>query len=311
MARIYVTDTGGLDFVPGLDRLRAAGHEAELLEAARTADVVERAADAEALIVSFVPIDAPAIAALPQLRAIATTTVGLDQIDVVAAGAAGVDVRPLSQLASEEVATHALAGMLAVLRELTPAREASAAWDFGQIPAPRRISELTLAVYGMGRIARELVVRSRPLFGRVVGFDPFLPAGQWPAGVERVTDLDELFALADVLSLHAPATAETRHAVSARTIELMPAGAVVVNVARGDLVDQRALVDAVDRGRLRGAFLDVLDPEPPAADDLVLHHPRIIVTPHAGFYSDVTGRDYVLGAVENAIAALEQQVLHS
>jgi D-3-phosphoglycerate dehydrogenase len=91
----------------------------------------------------------------------------------------------------------------------------------------------------------------------------------------------------------------------------MPAGAILVNVARGEVVDQRALVDAVDHGRLRGAFLDVLEAEPPAADDRVLHHPRIVVTPHAGFYSDVTVRDYALVAVENAIAALAQQALPS
>jgi phosphoglycerate dehydrogenase-like enzyme len=310
MARIYVTDTGGLDFAPGLERLAAAGHEAVVLEAVSGREVVALAADADAIVVSFVPIDAETIAALPRLKAIATTTVGLDQVDVEAARAAGVDVRPLPPLASEEVATHALAGMLAVLREIPAARAATTSWDFRRIPAPRRVSELTLAVYGMGRIASELVDRARPLFARIVGYDPYLSAPDWPSGVDRVDEPDALFALADVLSLHAPATPRTRGAVNARTIELMPPGAVVVNVARGEVVDQSALLEAVDRGRLRGAFLDVVDPEPPAADDPVLHHPRIVVSPHAGFYSDVTARDYVLGAVENAVASLAEQALH-
>lgn len=309
VARIYVTDTGGLDFDAGLARLRAAGHEAVLLEATSTDEVVARAADADALVVGFVRIDAAAIAALPHLKAIATTTVGLDQVDVEAARTAGVDVRPLPHLASEEVATHALAGMLAVLREIPAGQAAAPAWDFRQAPAPARISELTLAVYGMGRIAQELVARARPLFARIVGYDPYAPAERWPVGVDRVEDPDALFAAADVLSLHAPATPETRHAVDARTIALMPSGAVVVNVARGEVVDRAALVDAVDRGRLRGAFLDVLDPEPPAADDPLLHHPRIVVTPHSGFYSADTARDYVLRAVDNALAALAQQAL--
>jgi D-3-phosphoglycerate dehydrogenase len=311
MARIYVTDTGGLDFAPGLERLARAGHEPVVLEAATGREVVERAPDAEALVVSFMPIDAATLGSLPRLRVIATTTVGLDQIDVEAARAAGVDVRPLPPLASEEVATHALAGMLTVLREIPAARAASTTWDFRRIPPPRRLSELTLAVYGMGRIALELVDRARPLFARIVGFDPYLPARAWPAGVERVDEPDALFAVADVLSLHAPATPQTRHAVNARTIALMPPGAVVVNVARGELVDTTALVAAVTHGQLRGAFLDVLDPEPPAPEEPVLRHPRIVVSPHAGFYSDVTSRDYVLGAVENAVEALAEQPLHS
>lgn len=308
MALICVTDTGGLDFAAGLERLDAAGHETVVLEATDPGEVVERAADADALIVSFVPVDAEVLAALPHVRAIATTTVGLDQIDLDAARSAGVDVRPLPPLASEEVATHALAGMLAVLREIPAGRDAARDWDFRQMPAPRRISELTLALYGMGRIAQELAVRARPLFARVVAYDPYVVAASWPTGVERVTTPEALFAAGDVLSLHAPATAQTRHVVNARAIGLMPYGAVVVNVARGELVDQDALVDALDIGRLRGAFLDVLDPEPPAPDDPVLRHPRIVVTPHAGFYSDVTARDYVLTAVDNVLAALAQPV---
>ncbi|HJQ05331.1 MAG TPA: NAD(P)-dependent oxidoreductase [Nocardioides sp.] len=304
MARIYVTDTGGLDFTVGVDHLSAAGHEVTVLELTDSADVVEQAADADALLVSFLPIDTTVIAALPNLRAIATTTVGLDQIDLAAARDAGIDVRPLPNLASEEVATHALAGILALLRELGAGQQATAGWDFRAIPAPPRISELTLALYGMGRIAQALVERARPLFGRIVGFDPHLPAEQWPAGVDRVDDPAALFAVADVLSLHTPATPETRHAVDARTIELLPPGAIVVNVARGEVVDHVALLAAVDSGRLRGAFLDVLDPEPPSPDDPILHHPRVIVTPHAAFYSTTTARSYVLAAAQNAADAL-------
>lgn len=311
MARVYITDTGGLDFTPGLERLAAAGHEVRLLEVTTGAEVAEHAADADALVVSFVRIDATTIATLPRLKAIATTTVGLDQVDVEAARAAGVDVRALPPLASEEVATHALAGMLAVLRELRAANEAVSGWDFRAIPTPRRLSELTLAVYGMGRIAVQLVARARPLFGRVVGFDPYAAAHTWPAGVDRVSEPEALFATADVLTLHAPSTEETRHVVNDRAIALMPTGAVVVNVARGELVDRSALIDAVDRGHLRGAFLDVLDPAPPAPDDPLLHHPRILLSPHAAFYSDVAARDYVVVAVDQAVEALAQRAVHS
>ncbi len=303
MARIVITDSGGLDFAPGLAAIEAAGHQADLLDE-DAADLASAVADADGLIVSFRRIDAAVISAAPRLRAIATTTTGLDQIDQEVAKAAGVDVRPLPSPASEEVAAHALAGMLTLLRELPAAREATAVWDYTRVPTPPRISTLTLGVYGLGRIARKLVERARPSFARVVAYDPYVPAELWPGDVQRADTLDELFRLSNVLSLHAPATAENRHAVDERTLALMPEGAYLVNVARGELVDTGAVIAAVDTGRLRGAFLDVLDPEPPAPDDPVLRHPRIVVTPHAAFSSTATELAYVMVAVENVLDAL-------
>jgi D-3-phosphoglycerate dehydrogenase len=299
-----VTDTGGLDFGPGVAALREAGHEVAVLEAGTAADVAADAADADALIVGFTEVDAAAIAALPRLRAIATTTVGLNQIDVTAARAADVAVCGLPGLGSEEVAVHALAGMLAMVRELRAAQAAVSGWDFTQVPTPPRLSELTLGLYGMGRIARHLAARTRPLFARVVGIDPFVAEDAWPAGVERLADPDAVFGAANVLSLHAPATPDTRHAVNARTLALMPRGGYVVNVARGELVDPAALLAALDEGHVRGAFLDVTDPEPPGRGDALLRHPRVIVTPHAAFYSTATEREYVMAAVRNVLAAL-------
>jgi D-3-phosphoglycerate dehydrogenase len=304
MALVAVTDTGGLDFEPAVAALRAAGHRVALIGADAAVDVRDRAENADALIVSFVDVDAATIAALPMLKVIATTTVGLDQVDVPAAQAAGVEVRALPPLASEEVANHALAGILAMARELTAAQAATADWDFTRIPAPPRLSELTLGLYGMGQIARHLAARALPVFGRIVAFDPYAPAESWPAGVDRVEGPDQLFAAANVLSLHAPSTPATRHAVNARTLALMPPGGYVVNVARGELVDGAAVVAALDAGHLRGAFLDVIDPEPPSAGDPLLSHPRTIVTPHAAFYSAATERAYVMGAVANVLAVL-------
>lgn len=307
MARVVITDAGGLDFTPGIAALQAAGHDVRLLDEG-IGDIKAEIADADALIVSFRPIDADVISAARRLRVIATTTTGLDQIDQDAAASADVAVRPLPSPASEEVATHALAGALSLLRELPAGRAASIDWDYTRIPTPPRVSELTLGVYGLGRIARKLVERALPLFQRIVAYDPFVPVDAWPAEVERVETLDDLFRRSQVLSLHAPATAENHHAVNGRTIGLMPPGAYLVNVARGELVDTDAVIAAVDSGHLRGAFLDVLDPEPPAADDPVLHHERIIVTPHAAFSSTATELAYVMVAVENVLRALAENI---
>jgi len=308
MACVCLTDTGGLDFAPGLAALRDAGHDVDVLDLSFGDDIAARAAGAEALVVSFLPVDAATIAALPKLKVIATTTVGVNHIDTAAAAANGVEVRALPSLASEEVATHALAGMFALLRELPAARAAATdGWDFTAIPLPPRVSELTLGVLGMGRIAQALVERARPLFGKIVGFDPFTADDMWPAGVGRLADPDALFAEANVVSLHAPATPETRHVVNARTLALMPPDGYLVNVARGDLVDTATLLAALDAGRLRGAFLDVVDPEPPRPDDAVLRHPRIIVTPHSAFFSAATVHDYVMHTVDAVIDVLARR----
>ena len=305
MARIIITDMGGLTAEHGVAKLRAAGHEVALFEATSSTEIAAEIAAADALIVGYVRISAADIASAPSLRVIATTTTGVDQIDVDAAKAAGIAVRPLPSPASEEVATHALAGMLTLLRELPAAQDAArSGWDFTQIPTPPRISELTLGVYGLGRIARKLVERAQPLFARVVAFDPYLPAEHWPAGVDRVDDLDDLFRTSNVLSLHAPATAENHHAVNERTLALLPPDAYLVNVARGELVDSAAVLLALDAGTLRGAFLDAFDPEPPSANEPLLSHPRAIVTPHAAFYSTTTDLAYMGIAVENVLAAL-------
>lgn len=297
MAKIVITDSGGLDFSPGIAVLDAAGHDTVLLHEGE--GLLTHLADLEGLIVSFCRIDASVIAAAPLLKVIVTTTTGLDQIDMHAAKAAGIAVFSLPSPATEEVATHALAGILTLLREIPAAREASKCWDFKKIPAPPRISELTLAVYGMGRIARALVTLALPLFGRVVAYDPYISTEAWPITVGRVDSLNDLFQIADMLTLHAPATLENHHIVNTRTIELMPQGASIINVARGELVDTQALIAAVQSGRLRGAFLDVVDPEPPEADDPVLHEPRIVVTPHSAFFSKETELAYVMLAVEN------------
>lgn len=309
MTRVVVTDTGELDFEIGLSALRAAGHQADILETTDPQVVAAKAADADALIVSFCPIDAELLAALPRVRVIATTTVGVDQIDTRAARDRGIDVCNLPSLASEEVAVHALAGMLTLIRRIPAShREATTGnWDYSRVPAPPRASELTLGLFGLGRIAQRLAILAAPLVARTVAFDPFLPDEHWPDGVTRITDPDDLFRASNVVSLHAPATPDTRHAVNSRTLALMPDESYVVNVARGDLVHTGDLLAAIDGGRIAGAFLDVTDPEPPRRDDPVLTHPSVVVTPHAAFYSVSTARQYVMVPVDNVILALSGQ----
>lgn len=313
MARIYITDNGGLDVSPAADLLTTAGHTVVPLDldpggspdSGRT--VAGLAKDADALIVSYVEIDAATINALPDLQVIATTTMGSNQIDLATAAARGISVHTLPPLSAEEVATHALAGTLALLREIPASRTvAREDWDFTRIPTPPRVSELTLGVYGMGRIARRFLEVASPLFGRVVAFDPYVPDDAWPTGLERAHEPDDLFRASNVISLHVPLTETTRHAVNAHTLGLMPQGSYLVNVSRGALIDTEPLTDALDSGQLFGAFLDVLPTEPPVQDDPLLQRPDVIVTPHSAFYSSSTAVTYVTTPAQSIITEFEE-----
>ena len=186
---------------------------------------------------------------------------------------------------TEEVATTSLAMALGLVRHVPfldrHARDGG--WDCFATGPRRRPSSLTLGIVGMGRTGRALARLATPLFARVVGTDP-APAGAWPHGVERLL-LDDLLRSADVVALHAPAVPGAPPLLDAAALARLPQGAFVVNCARGALLDVDALLEALDEGRLGGAALDVLPHEPPAPDAAVLRHPRVVVTPHAAFWS--------------------------
>lgn len=223
-----------------------------------------------------------------------------------AARVQGIDVCNMPSVASEEVATHALAGMLSMLREVRASYEQveRGEWDYASLPLPPRLSELTLGLFSFGRIARQVAQRARPFFGRVVAYDPFVPADAWEDGIQRVQTIDELLRQSNVISLHALLTDETRDFLNRESIAKLPHGAYVVNVARGELIDDDALREALDTGRLRSAFLDVLDDEPPAPGNELVEHPNVLVTPHTAFRSSATVRQYFMIPAENVVRVL-------
>lgn len=294
MAHVVVTDRGGLEFSHAIGYLADAGHEVTVLDTEDASAILALEHPVDALIISFCHIGRDVMERFPELNVIATTTVGYDSVDIAAAADNGVVVYNLPSVASEEVATHALAGMLALVRGLREAHTevARGGWDYRVIPTPLRLSEARLGVVGMGRIARKFVDRAAPLFGQIVGYDPYLPDTSWPDAAERASSIDDVFRGADVVSVHVPLTPETSHVVNRHTLGLMNSGGYLINVSRGGLVDQQAVLSLLDDGQLRGAFLDVLDPEPPDPFDPVLQHPKILLSPHSGFFSQSTIFEY-------------------
>lgn len=250
-------------------------------------DVIRLAAAAEALVVQAVPITDPVFAALPALRIVSVPGIGVDSIDLDAARAHGVWVANVPDANFTEVATHAVAMILSLIRRLPQFDRAvrDGRWDYEAAGPLRRPAKLTLGVVGLGRIGRTAAAYAAPVFGRIVGHDPQLPGDAWPPRVARLDDLRELFRVSDAVTLHLPLTAETRGLVDAALLAEMKPGSYLVNVSRGAIVETKALLAALDEGRLAGAALDVLPEEPPAPDDPVLGHPKVILSPHAAFYS--------------------------
>ncbi|WP_158865813.1 C-terminal binding protein [Leifsonia sp. AG29] len=300
------TDTDDIDPAPGIELLEAAGFDVVRLETRDADDIVAAAEGAEALMVGYAAVDADLIRRLPSLRIISMLSMGYDNVDVEAATAAGVWVANLVGAATDEVAAHAL-GLALAARSIDRAARGTRDGGWGLPHAPKATTESTVGVLGLGRIGRRFAGFAAPLFGEVIGTDPMLPddeqarGGLAAAGIRRV-GLDELLAESDVLSLHLPLSDETAQLVDADFLAAMRPGSVLVNVSRGGLIDEEALLAALDSGHLSGAGLDVVAAEPPALDHPFRSHPHVVLTPHVAYLSSRTGRAYATGQARNVIA---------
>ncbi|MGW5275822.1 C-terminal binding protein [Streptomyces sp. NPDC004044] len=300
---VVFTDPEELDVGPGARLLADAGFDTRVVGSRDPDAIAAVARDAVALIVGYAPVDAGLLDRLPGVGMLATMSAGYDMIDTAQARRRGLWVSNLPHAATEDVAVHALAGALSLVRAL-PQADATVrggGWNTEFAEVPRRAGELTLGLLGFGRIARALARIAAPVFGRVAAYDPHADKAGWPDGVERLS-LDELVAASDVLSLHTPLTPQTRGVVDAALLARMRPGAFLVNVARGELVDTAALLAALDSGRLGAAALDVFPVEPPPLDDPLRSHPRIQLSPHSAYLSDASQRAYVCAPAENVIA---------
>lgn len=263
----------------GADLSVASGSREEVLAAAR---------DADALLNTYLPLDADALRGLNRCRVVARYGIGVDNIDLEAARAAGIVVTNVPDYCVEEVATHGLALLLSLLRKVSQgdAEVRRGEWGIKNLRPVMRLSELTVGLVGYGRIARLLAKPLQALGATIIVHDPYLPDG---LDVKNVT-LEELLSTADAVSLHSPLTPETRGMINASALSLMRRHAVLVNTSRGPLVVLEDLVAALREGRIAGAALDVFETEPP--DPARLEGvPNLLATPHAAFYSEAAIRE--------------------
>jgi phosphoglycerate dehydrogenase-like enzyme len=265
-------------------------------------------------------IDAGFMAKIPKCRVIVRAGVGFDHIDLEAAGRVGIPVCNTPDYGTSEVADHAIALMLALTPGIVSFHEhlvcdPVGGFDSSLAPLVRRLRGRTFGVVGFGRIGTATALRAKAFCFRIVGYDPYVSAGTEIAiGIERVGSLEALLNGADVVSLHCPLTAETRGMIGAEAFRRMKPTAILINTARGRLVDVAALIAAIRQGVIGGAGIDVLPTEPPNPDDEIAVAyrdlkaagiaDRLILTPHAAGASPESRADARRLAVETAVLYL-------
>ena len=269
----------------------------------------------DAIVVRRVMIDANVIGHLKRARIVVRMGVGFDVVDLEACGAAGIAVCNVPDYGTTEVADTAIAMMLAFARS-TAACDAAlradlkGAWTHLNNVTSRRLRGACFGVIGLGRIGTAAALRAQAFGMKVAFYDPYLPNGaELPFGYTRTRTLADLLAMADVVSIHAPLTAETRAFINAEAVRAMKPGSYVINTARGPICDTAALLEGLKSGKLAAVGLDVLPKEPASLDDPLVaawhkHEPwirgRVLLNAHTGFYSPDALADMRRKAVETA-----------
>jgi len=275
----------------------------------RPDDLIRLLGDARGLIVrNRTQVRGALLAAAPRLKAVGRLGVGLDNIDVPACKARGIAVLPATGANDDSVAEYVIAGLLILRRGAyhATAEVAAGGWPRNRLMG-REAMGATLGLVGFGAIARAVAMRARALGMRIIGFDPFVAADSphWAAFGTTKVDLDRLVADSDVVSLHVPATRETRGLFGAERLAAMKAGAVLINAARGGVVDETALAAALKAGHLGGAMLDVFDVEPLAGGGPLVDAPNLILTPHIAGVTVESNERVSAVTVANVRRALE------
>lgn len=276
------------------------GSSVTVVDAATTTDFLEELSEAHAVLLgTSASIDSVLIANLKKCNIIVRYGIGVDNVDVDAAGRAGIPVANVPDYCIDEVSDHVMALLLAKARRLKEAigHALRGEWGASSLASTRRLSTQTLGLVGYGRIGKAVADKALTFGMRVLVHDPYSSAAA-ESGMEQL-DLLPLLHKSDFVSLHCPLTPSTAGIIGETTLKHFKEGAVLINTSRGGLVDENALLKAIDSGDLAGAALDVLPVEPPDPDSRVLNHPKILVTPHVAWYSVDALADLRTKAAEN------------
>jgi D-3-phosphoglycerate dehydrogenase len=292
--------------------VKAAGIEVAARQCKTEAELIALVADADAVVTQFARITPAVIAAMERSRAIVRYGIGVDNVDLAAARERGIAVCNVPDYCIDEVADHTLAFILAATRQVVShtVHLRTGAWSLAvPVAGMKALRDLSVGVVGFGRIGREVVSRLAAFKCRVLVFDPVVTTREIEsAGATPVISVDVLLPQCDVLTLHCPSTDRTRRMLDAAALAKLKPGAILINVARGDLVDTAALVAALQSGHLGAAALDVCDPEPIPVAHPLRSLANVIIAPHIASVSPPAVKKLRETAATLAVSALGDQV---
>lgn len=289
MARplIAVTDSVFPSLDPAMAALKRIDPEMRMAKSSSPDDILAVAREADGVLVTYAKLSGDLLRQLKRCKVIGRFGLGVDNIDIPVATACGITVTYVPDYCMHEVSDHAMALLLALARKIPFSDRLVQAgrWEMPAVVPIRRLAGRTLGLVGFGNIPRALAPKAKAFGLRVVTHDPYVSREVLAAaGVEGLS-FDDLLATSDYVSIHAPLLPATRGLLNAQAFAKMKKGALLVNTARGPLIDEAALVAALDAGQVGGAALDVVTTEPLAQDSPLKGRDNVILTPHTGFYS--------------------------
>jgi len=284
---IAVTDSPFPSLDPAKAALARIDPELRVANSTSADDILAVARDADAILVTYAKLPGELLRQLRRCKAIGRFGLGVDNIDIAAAAELGITVTYVPDYCMQEVSDHAMALLLALARKVPQSNALVQAgrWDMPAVAPIHRLAGRVLGLVGFGNIPRALAPKAKAFGLRIVAHDPYVSQHALAAaGIEGMS-FDRLLEISDFVSIHAPLLPATRGLFNAEVFRKMKQGACLINTARGPLVDEDALLAALDSGRLAGAALDVVAVEPLPKQSRLIGRDNVVLTPHTGFYS--------------------------
>ena len=307
MYRILISDKLGQ---AGLDRLEQESDvEVDVKTGLTKEELIDQIGQYDALVIrSATRVDADVLEAAGKLRVVGRAGIGIDNVDVRAATSKGVIVMNTPKANAIATAEHTLTMMLAVSRHTAPAHESVRRGEWKRSSfAGQELAGKTLGIVGLGQIGRLVAQRARPFQMNIVAYDPYVSEEIGKEMEISLVDLDELLAQSDYVTLHTSMSSETENLINEKTLGLMKPGAILVNPARGKLVDEQALADALNAGKIKAAAIDVYSKEPPGEDNPLIGLPNVLHLPHLGASTEEAQRDVAVQIVEQVVDVLRNK----
>ena len=303
---VAVTDSVFASLEPTYKILAKLNAEIRLAKEPKPDAILEVGREADALLVTYANITSEIINELKNCRVIGRFGIGVDNVDLDRATEAGIQVCYVPDYCLDEVSDHAMGLLLSLARKISYGnyQVQSLSWKAKSVAPIWRIRNRILGLYGFGKIPQALVAKAQAFSLKVIAHDPYItPELADKLGVELVS-FESLLKQSDYISIHAPLTPKTQHAFNTDAFLQMKPEALLINTARGALVDEQALANALDEGQLAGAALDVMETEPPLDDSPLLKRDNVILTPHTAFYSEEALLELQTKATEDVVRVL-------